>query len=188
MGAIQGNHLFNLLNTNKTLENGKQILDAKEVEQAKNWGFSLFNLKENMTFKEFEVAYQSYVDEHDDLTELNNQEYKIHVKNLQLKYGTDLEPEEGESIEDFEARLGKEFGPKKELKKPMLGELKQLKPVEKEKFKKEIEDLRQKQGNTLESMSRIKPLKLEQLKSLTPEQKAALLKEAERLGIKIEEE
>ena len=128
MDLITGANLFNWLNTNKDKvdDSYHQMLDQEEVKQAEEWGFSLFQLKENMTYSDFEDAFKGYLESlpDGDLAELDKQEYNIHVKYIQFRYGSKLEPEEGEDIETFEARVETEAELRKESSirtKPSMG-------------------------------------------------------------------
>ena len=98
--------LFARINTTKA-ENGQaEKLDEAEVRQARSFGFNnLFNITNNMTEQEFVTQYCNveFSDAHEE-DAFNQQERNIHVKYIQLKYGVKTEIQEGESIEQFEAR------------------------------------------------------------------------------------
>ena len=118
MGSIErsAQQLFNRLNRNWTnfgeydKTKNPEVLDAKEVKDAKNAGFTLFNLHDGMTENEFYEAYNNYTNEHqNDLSELNKQERNVHVKYIQLRYHTSEEIKDNESVEEYEARVANAY-------------------------------------------------------------------------------
>lgn len=126
MSGINSMDLFKLLNTemNKTTKEGYQVLDKDEVTQAKIFGFSLFDLEEDMTLKEFNKKYIEYIEAHPDdgVQEAEKQTKAIKVKLILKQYGAEnlgLEPEEGETIEAFEARVALATGNEKTEKEDM---------------------------------------------------------------------
>lgn len=101
-----GRQLFARINTVTSDNGGKEKLDAGEIAKAKELGFSMFNLTEGMTEADFILEYTN-PDLHtskEQEEQFAQQERNIHVKYINLKYGVNLEPQEGESIEQFEAR------------------------------------------------------------------------------------
>ena len=101
-----GRQLFARINTAKAEKGQNEKLDAKEVAQANALGFgNLFELKDNMTEGEFIAEYGSvkFNNEQEEKA-FEQQERNIHVKYIQLKYGVKTEIQDGESIEQFEAR------------------------------------------------------------------------------------
>ena len=102
--------LFDRININKLSQEEKaqgksDVLDCKEVATAKSFKFELFNifnLTEGMTEAEFITEYRRVYDENVHILQQTND---IHVKYLQLKYGTKEMPKEGETIEAFETRI-----------------------------------------------------------------------------------
>lgn len=110
-----GRQLFARINTVKA-ENGQtEKLDEKEIAQAKSFGFSLFNLEQNMNEEQFikEYAEVKFANEQEEDAFIQ-QERNIHVKYLQLQYKTTENIMEDETIEDFEARLA-EKNPKDKI-------------------------------------------------------------------------
>ena len=101
-----GRQLFARINTVKAEKGQAEKLDAQEISQAKAFGFdNLFKLAENMTEEEFVSQYSnvSFNNEQEEKA-FEQQERTIHEKYIQLKYGVKTEIQEGESIEQFEAR------------------------------------------------------------------------------------
>ncbi len=115
-----GRQLFARINTVKANDGQGEKLDTKEIAQAEAFGFSMFNLTNNMTETEFVNLYNKieFKNEQEEKA-FKQQERNIHARYINLKYGTELELKEDESIENFEARAkdmasntsaGKSFG------------------------------------------------------------------------------
>ena len=109
MGAIiDSMNMFNRFNTNYNIDGkGNEILDANEVAKAKQAGFDFFELKENMTQDEFLDLYQDYevnLKESDEAA-YEQKQRDVHVKFLQIQYGTDEPIYDGETLIHYEARL-----------------------------------------------------------------------------------
>ena len=129
MGAIQndGARFFASLNTNKLSEDDvkagkKEVLDNKEIAKAKLMGFSMFELKENMTIEDFTRAYCDVMENAEDGgTTLMKQEKDVKAKYLQLKYGSKSEIQEDEDLDTFEARLKQEANDNVLQSKPTMG-------------------------------------------------------------------
>jgi len=119
-----GRQLFARINTVKA-ENGQaEKLDANEIAQAKAFGFSLFNLTNDMTEEEFVVQYSGVkFNNQAEEDAFEQQERNIHVKFIQLKYGVKTEIQDNETIEEFEERA-KDEG----LNKAIEEQINQIKP------------------------------------------------------------
>lgn len=114
--------LFARINTSKSTDGKNETLDKSEISKANELGFgALFELKEGMTLSEFEYAYTdpSLYETNEKIMEFEKNERAIHVKYLQQQYGTTLEPDDNETIEDFEKRLESEM--QKRQDKPTFG-------------------------------------------------------------------
>ena len=107
--------LFARINTTHSSDNTNETLDNKEIEKAKEFGLSIFNLTEGMTEDDFIRQYEANQLKTNDL-----QERSIHVKYLQLQYGSELEPSGFESLKDYENRLKAEAGDKIQ-ERPSIG-------------------------------------------------------------------
>ncbi len=108
--------LFDRINTTRVSDKdwnaGKdEVLDSQEIEKAEQMGFSLFELKENMTKEQFEIAYYEAEDKCS-LEEFEQKTNQVHVRYLQVQYGSSEELKEGETIEQFETRLKNELNQK----------------------------------------------------------------------------
>ena len=88
----------------KANEKNHQILDSNEIARAKQSGFDFFELKENITDTEFMDLYDDYAAKQNQV-EFAQKERNIHVKYLQLQYGTDEPIGEDENLGDYEERL-----------------------------------------------------------------------------------
>ena len=109
MGAVVDSmNMFNRFNTNYALDGkGNEVLDANEVAKAKQAGFDFFELKENMTRDEFFALYDDYMANTKEADEaaFEQKQRDVHVKFLQIQYGTDEPIKDGEDLNDYEARI-----------------------------------------------------------------------------------
>lgn len=100
--------LFNRLNVKKQADNSAEVLDSSEISKAKQWGFNLFEITENMKENDFIDKYFEVAPFDDDTVGMKQFEQKvndIHVKYLQIQYNTSEEIKEGETIEEYEQRI-----------------------------------------------------------------------------------
>lgn len=99
--------LFNRFNS-KVSDNGEEVLDKEEIQKAKQAGFNLFELKENMTEDEFFDAYLECapLDENsEEAVQFEKKVNDIHVKYLQIQYKSNEQIRPDESMDAFEHRL-----------------------------------------------------------------------------------
>lgn len=109
MGSVVDSmNMFNRFNTNYAVDGkGNEVLDANEVAKAKQAGFDLFELKDNMTRDEFVALYDDCAAkaEASDEAVFEQKQRGVHVKFLQIQYDTDEPINDGEDLNDYEARL-----------------------------------------------------------------------------------
>lgn len=97
--------LFNRFNVKKQTDDSDEVLDATEISKAKQCGFNLFDIKEDMNEDDFISEYYCIAPSDDESKQFEQKINDIHVKYLQIQYNTSEVMKESETIEEYEQRI-----------------------------------------------------------------------------------